>query len=149
MAMAKSVAAHTVARELLAEGIAEGVIRTDYCGLPCQSRIDWLHPRYGIVDLKSTEDLTWMEADSMRYGYAHQLAFYRAMIAKAGGGAAEAHIIAVEKKEPFRAGVWTLSTQLLDQCQRENEAAIERLKRCMSSDFWPTNYEEKRVLDLT
>jgi hypothetical protein len=37
------------------------------------------------VDLKTCDDLTWFEADSRRYGYAHQLAFYRAVLKKALG----------------------------------------------------------------
>ncbi len=34
-----------------------------------------------------------------------------------------------------------------DQAQKENEAAIERLKRCIATDTWPTGYEEVRVFD--
>jgi hypothetical protein len=34
------------------------------------------------------------------------------------------------------------------QAQRENEAAIERLKLCMEADTWPSGYAEIRVFDL-
>ena len=36
-----------------------------------------------IFELKTADDLTWFEADSRRYGYAHQLAFYRSILAAA------------------------------------------------------------------
>jgi len=57
------------------------------------------------------------------------------------------HLIAVEKKEPFRYGVWQLSAEVLGIAQRENEQAIERLKKCQASNVWPTGYEELRVFD--
>jgi len=75
------------------------------------------------------------------------LAFYRAVLRQVIAVAMPVYLIAVEKKEPFRAGVWKLSDQLLAQAQRENEAAIERLKRCVATDTWPTGYEECRVFD--
>lgn len=65
--MNESVLTHTTAVELLQQGIAEGVVRAEYCGLPCQIRMDWFEPVQGIVDLKTCDDLTWFEADSRRY----------------------------------------------------------------------------------
>jgi hypothetical protein len=58
------------------------------------------------------------------------------------------HFIAVEKKEPFRCGVWRVHEDVLSQAQNENEAAIERLKLCIESDTWPTGYAEVRVFDV-
>lgn len=134
---------------LLLYGRAEGVVRADYCDTPCQIRIDWLNPHRGIVDFKTCDDLTWFEADARRYGYHRQVAFYRAVLAQAlGGTLAPVHLIAVEKKEPFRCGVWRVGDDTLDQAQRENEAAIRRLLVCRVRDEWPTGYEEIRVLDV-
>jgi len=145
--IAGGVAAHSGARELLSNGMAEGVLRAEYHGVPSQIRLDWFNSSAGIVDLKTCDDLTWFEADAKRYGYAHQLAFYRAVLATAVGTKVPIHLIAVEKKEPFRCGVWAVSDQTLDYCQRENEAAIERLKVCEASGHFPTGYEEARVFD--
>ena len=133
--------------DLLSEGIAEGVVRREYRGVPCQIRMDWFDPHRGIVDLKTCDDLTWFEADARRYGYAHQLAFYRAVLAEVIGVTMPVFLIAVEKKEPFRCGVWRINDDTLAQAQKENEAAIERLKRCIATDTWPTGYEECRVFD--
>ncbi len=141
------ISAHDGARELLAHGTPEGVARTSYCDVPCQIRLDWLNPDAGIVDLKTCDDLTWFEADARRYGYAHQLAFYRAVLALVTGHTFPVHLIAVEKREPFRCGVWLLDDQALSVAQHENEAAMERLKQCVARDEWPTGYEERRVLD--
>ncbi len=146
-AMADSVRSHDVVRNLLAAGIAEGVVRTEYCGMPCQIRMDWFEERVGIVDLKTCDDLTWFEADARRYGYAHQMAFYREVYAAASGRRVPVTFVAVEKKEPYRTGVWVVSNETLDIARRENEAAIERLKQCVRTDTWPTGYEECRVFD--
>lgn len=145
--LAGGVRAHPRCQELLSDGIAEGVVRMDYLGIACQIRMDWFNPFAGIVDLKTCDDLTWFEADAKRFGYAYQLAFYRAVLAKVLGRVPPVHLIAVEKKEPYRCGVWALSEQTLNYSQRENEAAMERLKQCAERNTWPTGYEECRVFD--
>ncbi|MFM2219816.1 MAG: hypothetical protein RL240_4134, partial [Planctomycetota bacterium] len=48
--MNESVAMHEAAVDLLQYGIAEAVVRAEYCGFPCQIRIDWLDPSPSIVD---------------------------------------------------------------------------------------------------
>ena len=160
--MAAGVGMNDEAVALLLFGRAEGVARAEYCGTPCQIRIDWLHPHRGIVDLKTCDDLTWFEADARRYGYHRQMAFYRAVLTQAmgstsvdcaergdaAGAPVPVHLIAVEKKEPFRCGVWRVSDETLAQAQRENEAAIRRLLACRESGEWPTGFEEIRVLDV-
>ncbi len=147
--LAASVDAHPFATDLLRCGRAEGVVRTEYCGVPCQSRIDWVHPHRGIVDFKTCDDLTWFEADARRYGYHRQMAFYRAVLARALDGLlVPVHLIAVEKKEPFRCGVWRAGEDTLAIAQSENEAAIRRLVACRERDHWPSGYEEIRVFDV-
>jgi len=145
--LAAGVDAHPLAVELLADGVPEGVVRAEYCGLPCQSRLDFFNPARGIIDLKTCDDLDWFEADARRYGYAHQFAFYQAMVMQATGVEFPVHVIAVEKKEPFRCGVWVMDDQVLAHARRENEAAVERLRQCGISGAWPTGYEERRVFD--
>lgn len=144
--MAASVQQHTVARDLLTGGIAEGVVRIAYCGRMCQGRIDYIEPS-SIIDLKSCDDLSYFEADARRFGYMHQLAFYRALVAAATGHKLPIFIIAIEKKEPYRCGVWLADKDSLDCAQRENEAAIGRLEQCEANDYWPTGYEDIRVLE--
>jgi hypothetical protein len=145
--MADGVRANGMAVDLLSEGIPEGVVRTEYCGLPCQMRADWLDPHRGIADLKTCDDLGYFEADARRYGYAYQMAFYRAVLQQVIGLIMPVFFIGVEKREPFRCGVWRVHEDILAQAQRENEAAIERLKRCITTDTWPNGYEEVRLFD--
>jgi hypothetical protein len=147
--IAAGVAMNDEAVELILYGQAEGVVRADYCGASCQVRLDWLHPHRGIVDLKTCDDLTYFVADARRYQYHHQLAFYRAVLAqKLDGLLAAVHIVAVEKKEPFRCGVWRVDEQCLASAQAEVEAAIRRWQACSESGQWPTGYEHIRVLDV-
>ena len=145
--MAAGVGMNEAAVDLLLYGRDEGVVRAEYCGTTCQIRIDWLHPHRGIVDLKTCDDLTWFESDARRFRYTHQLAFYRAVLAQAIGSVVPVHIVAVEKKEPHRCGVWRISDDSLAIAQKENEAAIARLLRCRDLGQWPTGYEEVRILD--
>ena len=141
-----SVSRHAGAAVLLGEGRAEGTVRAEYCGMPCQIRMDWYSPWSGIVDLKTCDDIRFFEGDFRKYGYGHQMAFYKAVFKAATGEDAPVHVVAVEKKEPFRCGVWLLGDEMLDDCRRENEAAIARLRKCIETDSWPTGYEEIRIL---
>ena len=145
--LAEVVRGHEVAASLLAEGQGEGVVRTTWCGLPAQGRLDWFHHQRGIVDLKTIDDLDWFESQCRGFGYAHQMAFYRDLIAAAGGGRVPVHLIAVEKKAPYRVGVWRIADQVLDVANRENLAATLRLKICREQDRWPTGYEQVRMFD--
>lgn len=142
-----AVRAHQHATALLADGVAEGVIRAEYCGTPCQSRLDWLNPERGIVDLKTCDNLDWLQMDARSFGYANQMAFYRSLVAAVTCETLPVYLIAVEKREPFRAGVWRMGEQVLGVAQEENEDAIARLKTCRERDRWPTGYEDIRVLD--
>ena len=146
--MAMGVGMNTAGVELIAYGLAEGVVRVDYCGLACQIRIDWFNPQHGIVDLKTCDDLTYFEADARRYRYLTQLAYYQAVLKEAAGSLVPVFLIAVEKKAPFRTGVWRLSDECLAMTRRDNEAAIERLKVCRCENVWPTGYEEIRTLEI-
>jgi hypothetical protein len=142
-----SVSQHEVAQTLLTDGIPEGVVRTEYCGVPCQIRMDWYDAFFGIVDLKTCDDLTWFESDARRYGYVYQLAFYRAVLAQVIGIKAPVHLIAVEKKEPYRTGVWKVSNESLGLAQTSNETAIAQLRDCLATNQWPTGYEQPRTFD--
>ncbi|MFI4912923.1 MAG: PD-(D/E)XK nuclease-like domain-containing protein [Sedimentisphaeraceae bacterium JB056] len=146
--MQNQVLTHPIAPALITGGFAEGVCRVDYCGLPSQIRMDYFNPEKGIADLKTCDSLDKFEFDARRYGYISQLAFYRAVLKEASGIQADVHIVAIEKREPFRCGVWKISEMALDEAQHENEQHIEELKNCIESDLWPTRFEDVRILDL-
>lgn len=145
--IADSVRQHAQAQNLLASGYAERVVRSNYKARFCQIRMDWFDPHLGIADLKTCDDLAWFEADARRYGYIHQLAFYRAVLAQVIGIYVPCHFIAVEKKEPFRCGVWRISPEVVAAAQGENELAIQALNACQVRNYWPTGYEELRRFD--
>ena len=150
----ESVWAHPVARELLDDGIAEQTVRTRYCGEPCQIRMDWFRADYGgrpaICDLKTCETLDYFEGDARRFGYPQQMAFYREVLRTASECAVEAdcYLIAIEKREPMRCGVWKLTDGILQACALENERAIAELRSCRSDNVWPTRTEDMRILDI-
>lgn len=143
----KSVRLHPMASKLLADGIAEGTVRAEYACEPCQIRMDFFSGEYGIVDLKTCDDLRWFESDFRRYGYGFQLGFYRAVLRESIGVNMPCYVIAAEKREPYRCGVWKISPEALDYAEAENVSAIRRLRECRSLDVWPTGFEDIRVID--
>ena len=146
--LACGVSTNSEAVDLILYGRAEGVVRANYCDIDCQIRIDWLHPHRGIVDLKTCNNLDQFEWTAQRFRYHNQLAFYQAVLAQVIGEHVPAYIIAVEKVEPFRCGLWRISDSTLAQARYENEAAINRLKLAWQNDEFPTGYEEIRILDF-
>ena len=146
--MAQGVALNDQAVELISTGIAEGVIRTTYNGHPCQIRIDWLNPEHGIVDLKTCDDLTYFEADARKYKYHNQMAFYQAVLKQVLGFWVPVYLIAIEKKEPYRCGVWRMTDDCLAAARHDNEQAMQRLVFCQTENVWPTGYEEVRLLEI-
>ena len=145
--MNDSVRSHPLGSQLLASGVPEGVLRAECQGLPCQVRLDWIAPDYGLVDLKTSDNLTWFETDARRFHYLHQLAFYRGIVAAVTGVVLPVYLIAIEKREPFRCGVWLVGQDVLGAAQRENEEAMRRLRHCIATGEWPTGYEALRTFD--
>lgn len=143
--VANSVRAHELASDLLSTGLPERVVRAEYCAVPCQIRMDWYDPFRCLIDLKTCDDLTWFESDAKRFGYLHQLAFYRAVLGEVVGVKMPVFLIGVEKREPFRCGVWQVARDLLDIAEQDNVSAIERLRCCEETCVWPTGYEEERA----
>lgn len=145
--MAAALRDHAVAVALLADGAAEGVVRGRYAGFECQARIDWINPTAGMVDLKTTDDLDSFDFAIRALGYVHQVAFYRSLVAVVSGHVLPVHIIAVEKREPFRCGTWQIAPAVLDDASRQNEEAMKELSRCRNSGAWFTRFESLRVID--
>ena len=136
-----AVQGHPAARKLLEGIIPEAVIRTEYCGVQCQIRMDAFHPERGFIDLKTCDDVDWFPFDARKYGYWDQCAFYWDVLMQVSKVRFPVHIIAVEKKAPFRVRVDRLIEDDLISSVAENKAAIARLRECRGTGVWPTNYE--------
>jgi len=144
-----SLCVHPVTRELFRDGVAEGVVRTDMFGHACQSRIDFIGRYDGldiVVDLKTADSLDGFESAAIEFEYIHQLAFYRKMIINADGPDSAYYIVAVEKKFPYRVGVWNVPHYTLDMAEWDNTLALKELHECRESGVWPTRYEQPGVL---
>ena len=149
---------HPVAGLLLESGVSEKTLRTAYCGEMCQIRMDWFREDYEgrpvICDLKTCDTVDYFEQDAWKFGYPHQMAFYREVFACAceaalttPGVRPDCYLIAVEKREPFRVAVYKLTDALLEQCAHQNEAAVAELMKCQREGEWPTRTEGMRILD--
>ena len=145
---------HPVAAELLDAGMSEKTVRTNYCGEMCQIRMDWFREDYKgrpiICDLKTCANIDQFENDCRRFQYAHQMAFYKRVLETASDGQLkpDVFLIAVEKCEPYRCGVWKLTDALLESCAKQNERAIEELRECRITNTWPTRTEDLQVMDV-
>ena len=135
--MREAIYAHPNAADFLTCGRAEATVRTRMAGLDCQIRMDYFTPAWGIADLKTCRNLDRFEWDALDYGYIHQLAFYHAVFKEASGRDVACRIVAVEKAEPFRCGVWRIPGWTIERAERENLGRMERLRECIEADHWP------------
>lgn len=150
MTMKQSIDNHPeITRDVLRPGgIAEGVVRAELEGVPCQIRMDLFHPETGIVDLKTCRDISFFAYDMRSFGYAFQMAFYRAVLRAATGIEYPVNIVAVDKTPFCISGYWHIPPAELDIAERINTAAIRRLKECREIGKWPTGYERKQIFTL-
>ena len=149
--MALAIKTHPAASYLIdGNGTPEAVVRAECYGRPCQIRIDYLTAGGTLVDLKTTKNLDGFAASINRYGYAHQSAFYRDVARAAGLNlSGVSFIVAVEKDEKNRCGVFALEPAVLDRASAENAAAVQYLSMCEHHDHWPTGYEDVRAFTLS
>lgn len=119
--------------------------RAELQGLPCQIRLDWLRPDGVAVDVKTTADIARFETDARRMGYLHQFAFYRDVARSAGAGEMDMVAVVLEKKPPFRVGVWSFSAETLEPYSLQNRTTLASLLRCREENKWPTGYEGQRA----
>jgi len=157
--MADSVAKHEEAQKLLKTGIAERVVRSHFLGIPVQSRLDWFTEIDNIpviVDLKTCADLDAFEYDARKFLYGYQFAFYRMILLYSFfetfktdiAVPAKVYAISIEKRPPFRCGVFEISDLTLEHFNAKLTAAIESLKQCQSDGHYPTLFESVRPLNL-
>lgn len=156
--MGEAVRAHEVAAELLSDGVAEATVRVSWNGEPVQARIDWLDTDRGIIcDLKTCDDLDKFRYNIRDFGYVTQMAFYAHALELAGyaGPRLKAYLIAVEKREPYRVGVFEISAPTLDDGNfaspgakygAGNDFLINALKNSRQTDFWPTLFEGVQLI---
>ena len=137
--------AHDAAQNLLSDGVAEGIVRSRYCGVPCQARLDWLNPKRGIVAVLVCDRFSYLDSH-LGSGLVHALAFDRDLLAQHIDRRMPVHVIAVEKQLPHRCGVWAISERLLRRARKDNEKALARLLECRWFNRWPTGYERVRKL---
>ena len=158
--MADSVAKHVEAQKLLNHGVAERVLRSDFDGIPVQSRFDWfteIGEMPVIVDLKTCSDLDSFEYDARKFMYGIQFAFYQKIFVAAVmeeydldiTAMPKVFVIAVEKREPFRCGVFEVPVWVLSAYEERVNSAIRSLKECQETKSYPTLYENIRILNIS
>jgi hypothetical protein len=155
--MARAVHQHEEAAMLLRSGVAERVVRTSLYDVSVQIRMDWFTEIGNdavVVDLKTCDDLDSFVYDAKKYLYGIQFAFYRLALSKAvyeefkAAPQIDAYAIAVEKKEPFRVGVFKVSDDTLDFWNKKIDVLLKNVRTSTETGEWPTLYEDIRLLEI-
>ncbi len=128
-------------------GLAEGIIRSEVEGLPCQTCFDWFNPEHGIFTFMTSLNLDRLWHDSRATEVVYQLAFCRMVLREATGMTVSASLIGCEKSEPYRVGLWRIAPSVLDEAERINRKLMQKLKTCIKVGIWETGFEKARTLE--
>jgi exodeoxyribonuclease VIII len=151
--MREAIAAHPLASQLLADGLAETTWRKEQPNAlgALQCRTDWFSSlgcevsdfKPYALDIKTVESL---DSDAFRnferaaftYGYHRQAGFYLPLINEIfQWSVSKMYYVAVEKSEPYGCAVYTLSDDAIARGQDENIADLVRLKKSLEDNYWP------------
>ena len=95
------------------------------------------------MELQICDNLDFFANDCFKYGCVEQIAFCHDVFKLASGGIeTSAWLLAIEKRAPYRCGVWQVSEQKFSWVEIVNERIIEELKVCREQDLRPIRYEE-------
>jgi hypothetical protein len=153
VAMREAIAAHPLASQLLADGLAETTWRKEQPNAlgALQCRTDWFSSlgcelsdfKPYALDIKTVESLDSdafrnFERAAFNYGYHRQAGFYLPLINEIfQWSVSKMYYVAVEKSEPYGCAVYTLSDDAIARGQDENIADLVRLKRSLETNEWP------------
>lgn len=105
-------------------------------GIRCKARLDFLG-MVGVVDLKTSYDVSQFRMSILRFGYHRQMAFYRRGWSLVGDGELHAtHLIAAETREPFGNMAAPLSARLIAKGEEEIDVALARIARAVDKEQW-------------
>lgn len=146
--MAAAVTTHDEAVKLLHKD-GEAFLRVDarFHGIPATAVIHWLSCDDEIVEVCIINDLDRFEQQAKDGDYAHRLDFQERLVFGNFGNSGGLYCIAVERKEPYRVGVWEFSPRTLTNACADNIFATELIKEYNHSGNWPTRYESLRTLE--
>lgn len=147
--MVAQIHEHRAANEILStpNQIVEQVWRGDIDNIPVIGRIDMVNDRY-IMDLKTCDDIDDFERDSRRYGYIGQLAFYHMLAKEYGLPTLQKAIVAVERRVPYRVGVWYITSDAIDQEVSKLTYYMRDMVEARKTGIYRTCYEIVRYLGL-
>gem|GEM_PF-5707225 len=145
--MIESVLDHRIASEMLKEGVAEVSIffKEEETNVLCRARPDFIRqdPKtksIDIIDVKTTIDAgkSRFSGDIYRYGYHTQLAFYKEAVEKSYGAQVDSvSILAIEKKFPYDAFLYTLDDEDLEEGKKYYKHALRTYVNSRVKDKWP------------
>ena len=116
-------------------------------GIRCKARLDFLTAA-GIVDLKTSWDVSQFRGSIVRFGYHRQMAFYRRGLALVGGGElVRTYLIAAETKVPYGCQWAPLSQRAIERGEEELDVALTRIARALDADRWD-NYSSPVEWDI-
>ena len=146
-----AVRSHPAAGPAISHGQAEVSIRwkDPVYGVACKARLDFIGGT--ILDLKTTADIDprRFAALAHRYGYVHQLAWYRWGVECATGVTDyPCQIVAVESDEPHDVALYTLNELDLGAALEEVQELLTRYVACTELGSWPGRYLGETELSM-
>ena len=124
----------------------------DYDNIRCKARLDRvlvLEDEVIVVDLKTTDSVKVDKFQSklVDLGYDFQAGWYASAAEAVYGKPARFVFVAVERNAPYTVDMFEVPDFMLEEAKLKNRAALEVLKDCKSSNYWPAPKPVLKKLD--
>lgn len=108
--------------------------------LRCKARADIVRPGWAtIADIKTTDNANEraFAADTTKYGYYRQAAFYLTAFQALGVAVENFVLIAVEKEQPHAVACYPVSASSIEDGLVELQPLLRTYAECVRTDKWP------------
>jgi len=125
----------------------------EWCGMDCKARLDRLielEDKVLVLDLKTTDSVSEKKfIDKVIYlNYMFQAAYYSKAASVAFGKPAEFIFVGVEREAPYTINLFTPTVEMMEEGTSQCEHALETLKECLITDYWPAPVPKMLTMDL-
>lgn len=130
---------------------AEYELFFERCNVECKAKLDLLSMDCGlIIDFKTSNDPSpnGFQKSVINYGYHRQSAMYIDAARDSLGIECRMVFVVVNKKAPFVAAIYELSSELLNAGRMELDGLLEEYKRRSATNNWVSDWADGSVHEI-
>jgi hypothetical protein len=120
-------------------GQAEVTVLATEFGMQCKGRLDWVRSDQGIVDLKTTRNISSRAfgRDFYKFHYDLKLGLYQRWLSRLRGQAEPVTVVCIENVKPYDVTVVPIPDAVLERGADKGLAILDELRQCIETNDFP------------